>query len=182
MGVSCMSAAYTEFFIGKIPICSYHFLLRLEDIQSFSVVVFRYTKIVLICAHKAFWYRFDQLSFSFPYSMSMWVEGTLVSKGHIQLATSRIFLRHWDHISLSLLSSSFLTVCNFFKRSWKSDVICKSPYWLKVLKTLDFLRHISHMGIPSTHFIQALVLVCFKIYYFIISSEFKEAEWEKITI
>lgn len=35
------------------------------------------------------------------------------------------------------------------------------------------------MGIPSTHFIQALVLVCFKIYYFIISSEFKEAEWEK---
>lgn len=35
------------------------------------------------------------------------------------------------------------------------------------------------MGIFSTHFFQALVLVCFKIYYFIISCELKQSEWEK---
>lgn len=39
-----MSAIYKEFSIGKIPICSHYFLLRLEDIQSFSVIIFRFTK------------------------------------------------------------------------------------------------------------------------------------------
>lgn len=77
----------------------------------------------------------------------------------------------------------------------KSGVIWNSLYWLKVLKSLDFPRYISHTWFalsskvwvlyPRTHmhknmFLHSfspstLPLVCFKIYYFI-----KEAEWEKI--
>lgn len=112
-------------------VCSIHRIFHWENSYmfiSFSSETRRYS-VFLCCCIQMYKNSLDSVHirlfdtdltnypFLSPTRVGMWVEGTLVSKGHIQLATSRIFLRHWDHISLSLLSSSFLTVCNFFKRS-----------------------------------------------------------------
>lgn len=123
------------------------------------------------------------------------------------MATPRNFLRHWDHINISLMSSSSPTVHNFSTKAWKIryylrvSVLAKgvddiglfqvyfphfalsTQVWVLYPTVWSFPKNPHSWKYFSTHFSPStLVLVCFKIYYFIVSCEFKEAEWQKIIL